>query len=236
MSTKTAIIISALIVAMGLSLLGTSIRSGIVTFKDRDRCVAVKGLAEREVEANKVTWPLTFKEVGNDPTEMYNQIERKNKIVVDFLKAGGLKDEEISVNSPTISDRQANTYSNEVMTYRYVAKSVITVTSTNVQKVRTLIGKQSELMRQGVALSAEDYDTGSVDYTFTGLNDIKPEMVEEATKNARATAQKFAEDSECELGGIRNATQGQFSIEDRDAYTPFIKRIRVVSTIEYSLK
>ena len=122
------------------------------------------------------------------------------------------------------------------MTYRYVAKSVITVTSTNVDLVRGLITKQAELMRQGIALVSEEYGSDQVTYSFTGLNDIKPAMVEEATKNARATAQKFADDSDCSLGGIRNAQQGQFSIESRDQNTPYIKNIRVVNTIEYSLK
>ena len=235
MNTK-GLILSAIIVAMGMTAAGVAIRNGIVTFKDRDRCVVVKGLAEREVKANKVSWPLTYKEIGNNPSEMYNIIEHKNKQVVDFLKAGGVKDNEISANSPTISDRQANRYNNEVMTYRYVAKSVITVTSTNVDLVRGLITKQAELMRQGIALVSEEYGSDQVTYSFTGLNDIKPAMVEEATKNARATAQKFADDSDCSLGGIRNAQQGQFSIESRDQNTPYIKNIRVVNTIEYSLK
>lgn len=235
MNTK-GLIISAIIIPMGMTATGVAIRNGIVTFKDRDRCVVVKGLSEREVKANKVTWPLTYKELGNDPSEMYGVIERKNKQVVAFLKAGGIKENEISVNSPTISDRQANSYGNEVMTYRYVAKSVITVTSTNVDQVRKLISKQAELMRQGIALVSEEYGTDQVTYDYTGLNDIKPAMVEEATKNARATAQKFADDSECSLGGIRNAQQGQFSIDSRDANTPYIKKVRVVNTIEYSLK
>lgn len=230
------LIASAIIMAVGMTATGVAVRDGIVTFKDRDRCVVVKGLAEKEVKANKVSWPLTYKEIGNDPSEMYSTIERKNKQVVDFLKAGGVKDSEISVNSPTISDRQANSYSNEVMTYRYVAKSVITVTSTNVDLVRTLIRKQAELMRKGIALVSEDYGSDNVTYDYTGLNDIKPAMVEEATKNARATAQKFAEDSGSSLGGIRSAQQGQFSIESRDENTPYIKKIRVVNTIEYALK
>ena len=117
MNTK-GLILSAIIVAMGMTAAGVAIRNGIVTFKDRDRCVVVKGLAEREVKANKVSWPLTYKEIGNNPSEMYNIIEHKNKQVVAFLKAGGVKDNEISVNSPTISDRQASSYNSEGMTYR----------------------------------------------------------------------------------------------------------------------
>lgn len=61
-------------------------------------------------------------------------------------------------------------------------------------------------------------------------------MIEEATKNARASAEKFAQDSGSSLGKIRRANQGQFSITDRDSNTPYIKSVRVVTTVEYFLK
>ena len=90
-------------------------------------------------------------------------------------------------------------------------------------------------MKQGIAITGGDYRYNVV-YEFTGLNSIKPGMIEEATKNARSAAEKFAKDSESELGKIKSAYQGQFSIEDRDANTPYIKRVRVVTTIDYSLE
>lgn len=226
---------AAVIVAVGIVGMGFALRSGIVTFKDMDRKVSVKGLSEREVMADKVTWSLMYKELGNNPSEMYNLLEQKNNKVIAFLKSSGIKSENISVNPPVVTDRQADNYGNEIMTYRYKATSVITVISNEVEKVRELLGKQSELMKQGIALVSNEYDNNVV-YEFTGLNKIKPEMIEEATKNARATAKKFADDSDCSIGEIRSAQQGQFSIENRDANSPFIKKIRVVSTIEYSLK
>lgn len=229
-------IVPAAIIAISVVIAGLSLRSGIVTFKEMDRKVSVKGLAEREVKADKVTWPLIYKEIGNDPSEMYDRLSSKNKRVIAFLKSAGIKDSDISVNPPVISDRQADNYGNEIMNYRYKATSVITVTSSEVDKVRQLMRRQSELMKQGIAIVSEEYGNNSITYEFTGLNKIKPEMVEEATKNARTTAQKFAEDSDSKLGGIRNAQQGQFSIEDRDANTPYIKKVRVVNTVEYSLE
>jgi hypothetical protein len=229
-------IIAASIVAIAIVVLGFALRSGIVTFKSMDRSVTVKGLSEREVKADKVTWPLVYKELGNDPAEMYELMERKNKKLISFLKGAGIKAEEISVNPPVITDRQADNYSNEIMNYRYRATSVITVISNNVDKVRTLMRRQSELMKEGIALISDEYGGNSVVYEFTGLNKVKPDMVEEATKNARTTAQKFADDSGSELGAIRNAQQGQFSIEDRDANSPYIKRLRVVNTVEYSIE
>lgn len=229
-------IIAASIVALGIVIMGFALRSGIVTFKDMDRSVSVKGLAEREVMADKVTWPLIYKELGNDPAEMYETLEKKNKQVVVFLKSAGIKDDDINVNPPVIRDRQADSYGNETMSFRYMATSVITVTSSEVDKVRSLMRRQAELMKQGIALVTEEYGSKSIVYEFTGLNKVKPEMVEEATKNARITAQKFADDSGSSLGEIKNAQQGQFSIDNRDDNTPYIKKLRVVNTIVYSLK
>lgn len=228
--------IAAVIVALGMCCMGGSIRSGIVRFKTLDRKVTVKGLSEREVLANKVTWPLIYKELGNDPSAMYELIEQKNQKVVSFLKAEGLGNDEISVNPPTIRDRQADNYGNEIMNYRYKAECVIIVTSTDIDKVRRLMRRQSELMKQGIALVSEEYGDNSVRYEYTGLNDIKQEMVEEAMKNAKTTAEQFARDADARLDGVITAQQGQFSIDDRDRNTPYIKRIRVVNTVEYALK
>lgn len=230
-------IIPATILAAGLVIMGKSIKSGIVEYKDMDRTVTVKGLSEREVMADKVTWSLMYKELGNDPSQIYDLLEQKNNKVVAFLKNSGIKSQDISINPPVITDRQADNYGNEIMTYRYKATSVITVTSSEVEKVRKLLTKQSQLMKQGIALVSNEYgNTNSVIYEYTGLNKIKPEMIKEATENARATAQKFADDSDSRLGKIRTAQQGQFSITNRDDNTPHIKNIRVVSTIEYTLK
>lgn len=230
-------IIPSLILAAGIAIMGNALSNGIIEYKDMDRTVTVKGLSEREVMADKVTWSLMYKELGNDPSQIYDLLEQKNNKVVAFLKSSGIKSQDISINPPVITDRQADNYGNEIMTYRYKATSVITVTSSEVEKVRKLLTKQSQLMKQGIALVSNEYgNTNSVIYEYTGLNKIKPEMIKEATENARATAQKFADDSDSRLGKIRTAQQGQFSITNRDDNTPHIKNIRVVSTIEYTLK
>lgn len=234
METK-GIIGAAVITAVGMIIMGMSIAKGIVDFKDRDRTVVVKGLSEREMKADKVTWSLTYKEIGNDPAVMYNLLEQKNAKVVAFLKSAGVSDKEISINPAVISDRQADNYGNEIMNYRYKASSVITVTSTDIDKVRQLMRRQAELMKQGIAIVSDEYSS-NVRYEFTGLNKIKQDLVEEATKNAQATAEQFATDTKSDLGDIRSAQQGQFSIEDRDSNTPYIKKIRVVNTMTYSLK
>lgn len=228
----------ALLLAIGIFLGGRSIKQGIVQFKEMDRTVTAKGLSEKEVKADKATWPLKFKELGNDPSELYDRIERNTQTVVNFLKSNGVKNEEISLAPPTLVDQQANmSYSSETVRYRYKANCVVTVVSKDVDLVRKLVSRQTELMRQGVTIVGNEYDEGSgVTYEFTGLNDIKPEMIAEATKNARKTAERFAEDSESELGKIRTADQGQFSIENRDNNTPWLKNVRIVTTVVYYLK
>ena len=227
----------ALVLAIGLFLGGRAIKQGIVKFKEMDRTVTAKGLSEKEVQADKATWPLKFKELGNDPAELYERIEANTNAVVSFLKAGGVKEEEISVAPPTLVDQQANmSYSSETVRYRYKANCVVTVVSKNVELVRKLVSKQTELMRQGVTIVGNEYDEAPVvTYEFTGLNTIKPEMIAEATKNARKTAERFAEDSNSRLGKIRTADQGQFSIESRDQNTPWLKNVRVVTTVVYYL-
>ena len=225
----------AIVLAIGMVALGAQVKQGINNFVAKDRVVTVKGLAEMEVPANKVTWPLMYKEVGNDLSTLYNKISHTNKAIVDFLQQKGITEDEISINAPEIIDMQAERYVGENKTYRYNVTTVITVTSNKVDLVRNLISEQGELLKQGIAITGGDYRY-NIQYDFTSLNEIKPQMIEEATKNAREAAQKFAKDSDSELGKIKRANQGQFSIENRDANTHYIKRIRVVTTIDYSLE
>lgn len=225
----------AIIVAVGLLLLGNQLRKGISEFIAKDRIVTVKGLAEMEVPADKVVWPLMFKDIGNDPAVLYANINKKNQTIVAFLKSRGIQEEEISIAAPEIIDMEAERYGAQNVNYRYNATSVITVTSSRVEAVRQLMGEQAELLKQGIAITGGDYRY-NVTYSFTKLNDVKPQMIEEATRNARAAAEKFAKDSDSRLGKIRNASQGQFVIEDRDSNTPYIKSIRVVTTVNYYLK
>ncbi|WP_286854017.1 SIMPL domain-containing protein, partial [Proteiniphilum sp. UBA5259] len=128
--------IESLIIAVGLTLIGVMINTGISNFKNRDRVVTVKGLAEMEVPADKVVWPLMYKDLGNDLLTLYNNIQTKNKTIVEFLQANDISSEEISVAPPEIIDMEAERYSAQTPQYRYNATSVITVTSKDVEKIR----------------------------------------------------------------------------------------------------
>lgn len=228
-------IVCAIILAFGLFLLGMEVNNGLGSISANQRTVTVRGLSEKEVTANKVTWPIVSKEVGNDLPSIYANIENTNTAILKFLKSNGIKDDEISVNAPQVVDMQADRYNSNPLPFRYNVTNVVVVTSSQVDLVRKLIERQTELLKQGIAIVAGDYQYQTT-FEYTDLNTIKPGMIADATKNAREAANKFAEDSESKLGKIKTASQGQFSIEDRDQYTPYIKRVRVVSTIVYFLK
>ena len=231
---KQTNIIASVVLAAGLLALGLCVRSGLNSFTDRQRVVDVKGLAEREVNANLVTWPSMFKEVGNDLLTVYQRVTAVNNQIVDFLVANGLSQDEISIGAPKVQDLQTDRYNTNPLPYNYAVTSVVTVSSSKVKQVHSLINRQGELFSKGIAIIS-DYST-TITYDFTDLNSIKPEMIAEATQNAREAAKKFADDSDSRLGKIKTARQGQFSIEDRDATTPYIKKVRVVTSLTYFLE
>jgi len=225
----------SIVLALAIIGLGAFLYSAIIGVKDRDRVINVRGLAEREVKADYVIWPIVFKEVGNDLAALYESMQGKTQALEKFLVENGVAQGEIEKASPDITDTQSEIYSNEKRPFRYVATVVLTVASKDVDKVRSLMGKQGELLKQGIAFSEGDFRYRKI-YSFNGLNEIKPAMIDEANKNARTAAQKFASDSQSKLGKIKTATQGQFSIEDRDENTPFIKKVRVVTSLQYFLE
>ena len=225
--------LAGLAVMVGLIAVACSIPQAVRVLGASQRNVSVRGLCEREVMADKVIWPLQYSIAGDDLSALYRQLEANNAQLKAFLKKGGIEDDEITVAAPNISDVFTQEYGGNNRRYRYVIKSTTTVSTGKVSQVLELMGSQSALLRDGITLES-GWDSRPT-FSFEGLNDIKPEMIEEATKNARASAQKFADDSGSTLGKIREANQGYFTIEDRDSNTPQIKKVRVVTNVNYSL-
>ena len=212
-------IIEAAIIALGLVALGYCLKAGIDNFVNKDRQVTVKGLSENEVPANVVTWPLSFSQLGNDLPLLYQSVNRTRDVILNFIKQNGISEDEITVNSPTVYDRNSNMWNENKSPYRYQMTSSITIKSKKVDDVRKA-----------------SIDEGYINYDFTDFQEMKLKMMQEAIKNAEQAALQFAENSNSRLGGIMQATQGTFSIDDRDETTPYIKKLRVVTTVTYSLK
>lgn len=225
----------SIIIAAAIVIASTMLPLSVAKLKSYDRTVDVKGLCEREVKADKVIWPLTYKEMSDDLSSVLRASDANNNAIVQFLKSGGISEDEITIATPQISDKFASEYGNNDRLFRYLCTNVVTVCSSNIDAVLALQARQSELMKQGIALGQNDWEN-PLQFKFEALNDIKPEMIEEATTNARAAARKFAQDSGSRLGKIKTATQGTFSIEDRDSNTPHLKKVRVVTYVTYYLK
>jgi len=225
--------LAGFLIGLGLVVLGWFIYGGISHYKDSERVVTVKGLAEKEVRANQVIWPLIYKVASNDLGFIYKRSQAATDIIIDFLINKGIDRKDITVAPINVNDAYANNYSATKVNFRYSSSVIVTVASNKVDLVRKIMSEQNELLSSGIGLSF-DY-AFQTEFKYTLLNDIKPGMIEEATSNARASAEKFAKDSDSKLGKIKTASQGQFSIYDRDRNTPYIKKVRVVTTIQYYL-
>lgn len=228
---------AGIFIGIGIFLGAIMIKNGISGIQESQRVVTVKGLSEKEVPADKVIWPIVFKEANNDLIALSNSMNKNSLKIQNLLQTNGIPENEVTISAPDILDYQTERYASQEARYRYNGTSIITVVSTDVDKVRKVIPQViSQLIQEGIAVSANRQYENPVRYDFTGLNDIKPEMIEEATKNARLSAEKFAKDSDSKLGKIKTASQGQMSIYDRDENSPHIKTLRVVTTIVYYLK
>lgn len=221
-------------IIIGLALLGYLLGDAAIRFKQYERSVTVKGLAEQEYPADVVIWPLQFIVASNELSALYAELDSSTAQITSFLTSRGIPAEEITVAPPVITDKTANNYGGDRPAFRFTATQSITVYSADIGTVRGLMSSLSELGKQGIVLLGDNYDA-QTEYLFTRLNEVKPGMIEEATRNARVVAEKFANDSASTLGKIRRASQGQFSVSQRDRNNPHIKRVRVVSTVEYYL-
>lgn len=236
----------------GLTLGGFLLGSEIRDIKLADRYVTVKGLVERVVKSDSAVWTVSFKEAGTDLPEVFRKTESDKTAVLDFAAKQGFAAAEITVNSVDVTDRLTAQFGNgEVKGSRYIVQQSVTIVSLDVDKVAHAGNHTGDLVQSGIALSGN-----SIAYKFNALNQLKPDMITEATRNARSSAQRFAADSGSAVGQIRSASQGSFSIsaadagassapgaEDGGGYVPpnqadssLMKRIRVVATVDYYLK
>lgn len=237
-----------LFVALGLIIGGWVLGSQIKATRLSDRYVTVKGLVERKVKSDLAIWPLTYKEAGDDLATLYAKTESDKKIVLGFLTDQGIQSSEVELGVVRVVDTQAQEYGGgNRAPHRYIVEQRITVRTSRVDQVAAAAQKTMLLLQKGIALSG---DPGQgLTYKFTGLNSIKPDMITEATRNARAAADRFASDSGSKVGSIRQANQGVFSILPEDqasdgggeggygsADSSMMKTVRVVTSVDYYLE
>ena len=233
---------AALVLAIGVTLAGWFVGDGFLQGRKADRYVTVKGVAEQEVKADLAVWALRFVATGNDLAEVQRKIAADATLVRDFLTAGGFAAEEIESRDLQVIDRLAQQYQQGQVDSRFIIAQTLTLRSGDVDAVTATVERMSELVAAGLVLSNENQWNSGPTYMFSGLNDLKPAMIAEATRNARAGAEQFAADSGSGVGGIRRANQGVFQILPRDSIPgaqeakQIHKTVRVVSTIEFTLQ
>ena len=221
------------VIAIGLIAGGYLLGDGLTRAKASDRSVTVRGLAEKEVTADLATWTISYSASATDLASAQSSVDRDTASIRSFFKDLGFPDDTLQPTGVNVSH-----YVSEGNP-QFSVRQRMTLRSTDINRAQAAVRRQFELVRRGVMLE----EGSGMSYTFTGLNDIKPEMVAAATKDARASAEQFAKDSGTSVGTIKSATQGYFSIEARDGEnagwgvsdTPF-KKVRVVTTVDFYLR
>ena len=231
LSDRLGMIAAAIILALGLMIGGYLLGNGLVRAREADRSVTVRGLAERDVTADLATWTLAYSAQGSELGPVQAQVDANTKVIEDFLKGFGFQPGEISVGGVNVSQ-----YTNNNGVPNITVRQRMQLRTTKVMDARRAFARQFELVRRGVAMEGES----GIAYSFTKLNEVKPAMIAEATRDARAGAEQFARDSDTSVGTIKQATQGYFSIGARDgdnsssSESPF-QKVRVVTTVDFYL-
>lgn len=233
-------ILFALLIAIGVALGGWFIGNGFMEGRTGDHYVTVKGISERDVIADMAIWPIRYVSAGNDLNAVQQKIRQDQDQIQSFLEEHGIATDAIELQNLEVTDRTAETYQSGSYQNRFILEQTLMVRSDDVQKIDEASQDIGDLVEAGVIINNQ-YSGGGPSYLFNSLTDLKPEMIAEATQNARESAEQFARDSGSELGGIRNANQGVFQILARDK-APMLqqekqiqKTVRVVSTIQYIL-
>lgn len=221
--------------ATSLIISACYIKEGLVHIRSADRFVTVKGLAEQNVKSDLAVWPIQFKVADNDLAAAQQELKRQEQVIRTFMQNYGIEAAEISVQQIQVNDALAQQYRPDNIGSRYTIDETIIVRTGNVDAVEEASRNISDLVGEGILIGYGVLPQ----YSFTGLNDIKPAMIATATRNAREAAQQFANDSGAKVGAIRSASQGYFSIAARDDVSnvpdsaSLFKKVRVVSTVDY---
>lgn len=234
-TTRSFAVLGALL-ALGLAIFGTQISAAVRRGREFDRYFTVRGLSEREVKSTYVIWPLRYAVAAEELPALREEMDRAKSLILQFLTEQHIPAGDCFYGLPNIQDRaNERRDSDQIRLPRYNAIMTLVVRSTQVDVVKQAIQKSDALIAQGLPLLVNEYDH-RIEFGYDALSTLKPAMIEEATANARAAAEKFAQDSQAKVGRIRKATQGVVEITDRDIASPELKIVRVVTTIEFFIE
>jgi hypothetical protein len=234
--TNRSFVVLGLAIIIGLAIFGFEVKRAVKLGREFDRFLSVRGLSEREVTATLAIWPIRFAVSAEELSTLKNAMEQQRALITSFLQERGLMTNEITQGLPVVTDREdERIHANKPSLARYRGMMTMVVRSMNIDVVKKAIQGADVLLEKGVTLTGDEAGERP-QFIFNAVNDIKPDMIKEATANARASAEKFAQDSRSRVGRIRRATQGVLEMEDRDAASPEKKILRVVTTVDFFLE
>ncbi len=230
---KLAVVVSSLLLAVGISVGGFFIGEGVSNRNSGRRIISVKGLSEREVPASVAVWSVGYGATGNDLDAINKKLSDSTKTVLAFLKGAGFDEKDMAVQPPALHDASMEPRDKDTPPppERFRADQSVLLRTAKVDLIKPALASASTLMVNGVLLTGGSQPN----YIYNQLNEIKPGMIQEATKNARIAADQFSRDSQTRLGKLRNASQGWFQVENRDAATPERKAVRVIVDVDYEV-
>lgn len=210
-------------------------------FFEKNGYVVVKGSAEKVVKADIAYWTISFTNAGNDLKILKEKNKQDLTNILLFLKENNIKENEYKIVPLELIDMDSREYRDPNQINRYILTQGVSIITNNVDLLESVSQKLDLLIDKNVSIKS-GYGESRPVYKFTKLNDIKQDMLREATLNARKTAEQFATDSDTLVGSIKYVNQGVFSIDSRNKGVGFEesfekeKEVRVVITIEYWLK
>lgn len=238
----------------GLAFLGFMLAAGMVvsTFlgsrsiekiKLADQTIRVKGSSERKIDSDWAVWNARFAARAPGLTDAYAKIRKDLEAVLSYLEAAGVPRGSVGVSSVSTSIQyKLNEKGHATNVIEgYVLEQSVELKSGDIPLVARLARDSTALIQQGI-----EFSSSSPCYYYTRLNDLKIEMLGEATRDARARAEQLAKNSGCAVGALRSASQGVFQItpeystevSDYGVYDTgsIRKSVKALVTVEFSIR
>ena len=212
MKHLSAIVFSIAIVASSI-ILGQA-------FLNRNKTpgtISVTGLGQTDFISDLIVWEARFSRVNRDLQQAYTDLDRDKSAIRAYLQSKGLPDSVIVFNAVSTQRNMKQNYTSsgqyigEEFT-GYTLSQMVQIDSKEVEKVEKISREVTELLNQGIQLYSL-----SPRYYYTKLDDLKIEMISQATENARLRAERIAKNSGADLKELSSARMGIFQITGQNS-------------------
>jgi hypothetical protein len=228
-------LIGGLFMGLGIAVAGYFVSQTTLNERTGANTARVKGLSEKVVQADTGRWSLSFSSFNRDTskvTQTFEAAQTKSNRIRTILTNAGFTPDELRFAPLRKSDHVDRDREGKVIDRYFRVSGSIQITTRAPQKIEPTRQSIYDLAKEGIDVTQND-----LNYEYTKLNDIKPDMLREATENARIAANEFASNAGVTVGGIQSASQGGFQINTYSGSTSDLdKLVRVVTNITFYLE